>query len=150
MLTLFTAALHLLPAAPLHWEIPSMNFDLCYRCFKRNIAACGNSPSTHVCTHTHTHIISIFVRMFWFSPKCEPSYLILFWHTSPRPYLFACVLPGFVWSVCSRPGGVSSSFPRSACHVSMPFPVKTSTFCAIGHSHNSIITATTRVLLKAS
>lgn len=104
----------------------------------------------HTHMYTRTHIISIFVRMFWFSLERGPSHLTLFWHTSPRPYLFACALPGFSLSVCSRPGGASSSFPRSACHVSMPSPDKTSTFCAISHSHGSIVTATTHVLLKAS
>lgn len=61
-----------------------------------------------------------------------------------------CVLPGFLWSVCSRPGGETASFPQSVYRALMPCPDKTSTLCTINHSRGRNITATTSVFLEAS
>ncbi len=73
-------------------------------------------------------------------------------------YLCVCarVLPGFLWRVCSHPGGATASFPRPVCRASMPCPNKTSTLSSTNHSQHpppqqqKNITATTSVFLEAS
>lgn len=46
----------------------------------------------------------------------------------------ACGLPGFSWSVCSRPGGATASFPQPVCRALMPCPSKTSTLSTTNDS----------------
>lgn len=115
-------------------------------------------PSTH--THVHTHVRTHtccqckkvqLTKRIHFPDIMNPYWNIVDVYTYVHMYVsvlgvsmchhvlclsdaLACVLPGFLWSVGSRPGGVTASFPQPVCRELMPCPSKTSTLSTTNDS----------------
>lgn len=108
----------------------------------------------HTCAHTHTCCQCKKVQLtkrIHFPDIMNPYWNIVDVYTYVHMYVsvlgvsmchhvlclsdaLACVLPGFLWSVGSRPGGVTASFPQPVCRELMPCPSKTSTLSTTNDS----------------